>query len=89
MLGYFSRLLNNDFSVILGRYSYSIFIMHTIVLDLFKVYLWQSHKSFIIHYPILNLIIPIFVSIVVGILTYHCVERPAANYLKNKWFPNK
>lgn len=84
--GYFSRLLNNDFSVILGRYSYSIFIMHTIVLDLFKVYLWQQHKNFIIAYPVLNLILPVVASILLGILTYHLVEKPAAEFLKKKWF---
>ena len=87
--GYFSRLLNNDFSVILGRYSYSIFIMHTIVLDLFKVYLWQQHKNFIIAYPVLNLILPVVASILLGIVTYHLVEKPAAEFLKKKWFPKK
>lgn len=85
--GYFSRLLNNDISVILGRYAYSIFVIQYMVLDLFKVYLWQPHRDFIIHYPVLNLILPILASIVLGVITYHLVEKPSAEYLKKKWFP--
>ena len=38
--GYISELLNNDFSVKLGSYSYSIYITHNLWLDIFKKYLF-------------------------------------------------
>lgn len=84
--GYFSRLLNNRFSEILGKYSYSIFIMQTIVLDLSQFCLWMPHKEFIIRYPVLNFILPVVGSIILGIITYHLVEQPAAEFLRKKWF---
>ena len=84
--GYFSRLLNNRFSEILGKYSYSIFIMQTIVLDLSQFCLWMPHKEFIIRYPVLNFILPVVGSIILGIITYHFVEQPAAEFLRKKWF---
>ena len=76
-------------SVILGRYSYSIFVMHIIVQDLLRRNFWDIHRSFVIAHPVFNLILPVILAILLGVVTYHLVERPAARYLKNKWFPDK
>ena len=87
--GYITRFLDNNLSVILGRYSYSIFVMHIIVQDLLRRNFWDIHRSFVIAHPVFNLILPVILAILLGVVTYHLVERPAARYLKNKWFPDK
>lgn len=84
--GWFSKLLENNICDKLGQYSYGIFIMHSLALDLLKVYIWTPHREFVIQHPIFNLILPIICSTIMGVIAYHLVEKPAAKYLKNKWF---
>jgi len=87
--GYLSKLFNQNLSVFLGKYSYSIFIIHPVVLNLFREYIWKIHPNFVISYPIINLFVPLVCSVLAGIVVYHLVEKPAYNYLKSKWFPVK
>lgn len=77
-------LLNSRYSSFIGQYAFSIYIMQVFCLHLFKEYIWKW--SFIIKYnPYLMIALSLFISIVVGILTYHFVEKPAANFLKRKF----
>ncbi len=83
--GFVSRLLENDFSVILGRYSYSIFVVHIIIVDLMAKIIWKPHMLFTINHIHLNMIMTIMLSSLLGIIAYHLVEKPAEKYLKSKW----
>lgn len=87
--GYLSKLFNQNFSVFLGKYSYSIFIIHPVVLNLFREYVWKTHPEFVINYPVINLFVPLILAVLTGITVYHLVEKPAFDYLKSKWFPVK
>lgn len=84
--GYISKLFNQNFSVFLGKYSYSIYIIHSVVLNLFREYVWKMHSGFVINYPVINLVLPILLAIITGIFLYHLVEKPCSDYLYNKWF---
>lgn len=76
--GLISNLFENNFSVYVAKYSYSVYITHLLVFALIKPHI-STMGSFSI---IPALIIPILF----GVFTYHFVEEPCANYLKKKWF---
>ncbi len=82
-----SKLLNNKFSAVLGRYSYSIYIIHMFVLTVFRTYLYKPYPKFVETHTILCIILPIICAILAGIVLYHLIEVPAGNYLKKKLFP--
>ena len=87
--GFISRILNNAKLAILGRYSYSIYIMHIFVLRAFMVFIGNPHKHFVENNLALCITTQVILAVLLGIVTYHLVEVPAAKYLKNKWFENK
>ena len=84
--GFFTKLLDNDFSVILGRYSYSIYSIHSFIFIVLRNTFWKNHKEFIFTYPMLNVIITIILVFVFAVLTYQFVEKPSAKYLNKKFF---
>lgn len=87
--GAISRILDNKFSAILGRYSYSIFIVHIFVLNAFRVYLWKPYPKFVEAHLFLNIIVPVICAVLAGVAAYHLIEVPAGKYLKQKFFPQK
>lgn len=75
--GVFSRLLENNFSVMLGRYSYSIYLTHMFVLTVGSIcYAVFDNGRFIFNYPLLSLLILYASSIILGVGTYHLIEKP-------------
>ncbi len=86
--GYLSRLLENDFSVFLGRYSFAIFMTHVIICDIWRNILCKSCHDWIIAHPELNLVIFYITVISFGVFTYHFVEKPVAKFLKSKYIQN-
>lgn len=82
--GYISRLFDNKLSVCLGKYAYSIFIVHIFIIELYKKYLWFLHRDFVNAHIIFSIIITIVTSIIAGIIVYHFIEKPAGDYLKKK-----
>ncbi len=87
--GAISRILDNKYSAIMGRYSYSIFVIHMFVLDAFSFYVWKPHPQFVEAHLYLNLVIPVICAVLAGIVAYHLIEVPAGRYLKKKFFPQK
>ncbi len=83
--GIFSKLLNNDFCVFLSKYTYSIYMTHTFVREFFKGSIWKYHPEFVFIHPILNIIITILIMLVLGVFTYHFVEKPSINYLRKNY----
>ncbi len=80
--GIFSRLLERDIFNVIGKYSYSIFMVHCLILHVFKYGFWINHTSWVHSHPIVNLVLILSVIIISGVLTYHLVEKPAVIYLK-------
>ncbi len=86
--GIISKLLDKDIFVFLGRYTYSIYMMHILILSLATILVWDKHSCWVHVHPVLNLVFTLFSILAAGVLTYHFVEKPAAEYL-NKKFPRK
>lgn len=80
--GIISKLFDNNFSTFLGKYSYSIFIIHTFVLTLIRQKICLNNTDFVTTHAILIITLSIILSIIAGVLTYHIVEKPAEKYLK-------
>ena len=79
-IGKYSQVLNWKGFEYIGRYSYSIYIMHQPVFLTLKKYIWT--KDFVINNPIKSVLIGIFTCVIVGILTYHLIEQPGKKLLK-------
>lgn len=79
-IGKYSQMLNWKGFEYIGRYSYSIYIMHQPVFLTLKKYIWT--KDFVINNPIKSVLIGIFTCLIVGILTYHLIEQPGRKLLK-------
>ena len=82
--GIISNLFDNNISVFWGRFTYSIFLTHVLVKDLWEIYILKAHQVFAVSNPIINLISVYIVTVLVGILTYYSIERPCAMLCK-KW----
>ena len=85
--GYLSRLLDNNLSVKLGSYSYSIYITHCLWLEVFKKYYFTPNIAKV--YPqYINgggIVLCLTICIVFGIFTYYLVEKPCTKYLKKRF----
>ena len=82
--GILSKLLENNLSVFLGKFTYSIFLSHYLIKDLWNIYIMNKCQHFVIYHPIMNIVSIFVVSIIVGILTYYLIEKPSAKFLRNK-----
>ncbi|MCM1338357.1 MAG: acyltransferase [Muribaculaceae bacterium] len=76
--GVLSRLLNKDFSSVLGSYSYSIYVMHAMVQPLFRAYIHSSYLE--IHNAELY-IIQIITALILGISVHYLFEKPVNKLL--------
>ena len=89
--GFFSKLLDNNFSVLLGKYSYPIFISHNFLLEIFVKYYWtvdtftkfknifcNSGGGAILIYTAL----PVIVNVIFGILLFYIADRPISKLVK-------
>lgn len=86
--GFLSKLLNNKLSVMFGKPTLSIYVVHTLIIDLFIRNLFNKEFSFISQYQELFIILPIILSVVAGIILYKFIEQPTTKYL-NKLLLNK
>lgn len=83
--GFISKLFNNNFSVILGRYVYCILITHEWLRDILRKVVYPAYPQFIENNPVISYGIYLFVTLLLSILIYHLVEKPALKYFKNKF----
>ncbi len=87
--GFISRLLDNKFSAVLGRYAFSIYMIHG-ALWVFLYHFWiKTHKAICLAHPYWCIEICFALCLIFAILTYHFVEVPAGKFLKKKFFPQK
>ena len=74
--GIFSKLLDRNIVSFLGKYCYSIYMLQWVVFLILDKYLWRNPSFGAKIYPVANIIIGICLCILVGMITYHAVERP-------------
>ena len=83
--GYFSQILNKDLWVFLGRFQYSIYVIHYVVIRILGLFIWKNQPMFVVSHPILPIFFTLCVILVIGVLTYYMVELPCTNFLKQKF----
>lgn len=82
--GLISSLLNIPVFNLLGRYSYSIYVMQQVAFYILAKTLWRNSNLMSAH-PYYALIISFVFSIILGIVTYHLIERPIGLFLKKRF----
>ena len=82
--GYISRILDNDFWGKISKYTYSIYMTHNVVRFVLKNSFWVSNSEFVYAYPMFNSFIAFVLVLILGIFTYHFVEKPCAQYFKER-----
>lgn len=82
--GYFSELLDNNISVFLGKFAYSIFITHFLIKDLWGKVFYKECLDWVIVHPYTNIVCLYLTIILFGVFTYYFVEKPAVKFLKEK-----
>ena len=83
--GYFSNLLNNNISSFCGQFTYSIFMSHYLIKELWVYFICQKCHNIVLAHPILNLVLYLSTVILFGMITYYAVEKPSFKYLKKKF----
>lgn len=73
--GFLGRLCDNNLSVILGRYSFSIYIIHWAIMKLWLSIFWFRNITFVKKYPVTNFFLLLFVIALFSVLAYHLVEK--------------
>ena len=82
--GYISKLFENNISVFLGQFAFSIFLSHQFIIKLWHYYVCKAHFDWVIANPVLNLILLFIIIIFFGIFVYYFVEKPCTEYLRSK-----
>lgn len=83
--GYISQLLERDIFPKLSKYVFSIFITHQLVIASLKNSIWKHQREFMENYPVTNMLLTLGLIIILGVLTYHLVEKPAKKILSRKY----
>lgn len=81
--GLLSKLLENNLSVFLGKFSYSIYIMQAVGFVIAKHFFWED-KIFVHSHPYLNIVYTIIVCLFIGIISHYLIEKPCIDYFKRK-----
>lgn len=86
--GVLSKILDNNLSSLFGKYAYSLFIVHPIIIAVFRK-TWWHNKEFVTTYPLLTIALTGIASIILAIIVHHNVELPATKFLNNLWLNKK
>ena len=87
--GIISQFFNKPYFSYFGRYGYSIYVMQQICFWILQKTLW---KSPIIYKPMVCVLLSLSFSVVIGVLTYHFIEKPGyqwyRKHIKNNYYDN-
>ena len=79
--GLLGRLVNRPFWGVLGRYSYSIYVMQQISFYIMARTFWKN-TFFLREHVFLSLLFSVVFSVIIGIGTYYLVEKPFHHFYK-------
>lgn len=82
--GFVSQMLNLKIWSFFSKYVYSVFITHQFTVSILKNCFWKVHKDWILAHPVENIVLTFGLILLLGILTYHLVEKPCVDYMKRK-----
>ena len=83
--GIISKITNKDVWVNLGKYQYSIYVIHSVVGKILLNTLWKTHTEFVKIHPYSTIVLVICAILISGYITYNFVEKPCTNYLKKRF----
>ncbi len=83
-MGLVSNLVNNNLLAYLGKFSYSIYMVHRIVFAILSATLWKT--LLVIENSEFVIFLSILISIFIGIIVYYAVELPFRKILKKLLF---
>jgi len=83
--GIISKLLENNFSLILGASSYSIYIIHPVIQRYFKYLIYKPNKELVTSHPLIYIIAMVICGIITGFVVHYFVENKVNKYIKNKF----
>lgn len=79
--GILSQVLNLSIFSQLGKYAYSIYVMQQISFWIMQKTLWKTQ---IVENTSLCILVSLIFSIILGVITYHLIEKPFSKYLINR-----
>lgn len=82
--GFLSKVTDKSIWVKLGKYQYSIYVVHYVIIRILGLSVWKNYPEFINSHPIIPIVFDLTAILFVGVLTYYMVELPCAKFLKDK-----
>ena len=82
--GFISQFLDKDIWVKISKYTFSIYMTHSIIRASFQHY-YRANQAIVHAHPICFILAYIVTAIVLGVITYYLVEKPSNAYLKKKF----
>ncbi len=82
--GLLSKIVDNDFWNIIGKYSYSLFVVHAPVIKIVNKTIIIPNSEIAVNHCYATILICMFFAITVSIITYYTVERPCYNIIKKQ-----
>ena len=80
--GVISRLLNHQISIVLGSYSYAVFLVHTLIIRFLTDNFDLPHLPLALEHPYLTIVLILSAIFLLAVITHHCIEIPLANLEK-------
>lgn len=82
--GIFSKLTDHKWSGLLGRYAYSVYVMQEVAFGILEKTLWKN-TGYLERYPALMIGVSVMLTFVLGMITYHIIEKPVGMALKKRF----
>ena len=79
--GIFSKMLDNIICTNISKYTYSIYMVHILIIKILKEVFWKYYTNFLYKFPILNITIALVLIFLSGICIYYFIEQPSKKYV--------
>lgn len=79
--GILSKVVDKPVWTFLGTYTYSVFVIHYIIIRILYTKVWKTHILFVQTHPIIPMIVNLSVVVLMSVISYHFIEKPAAKFL--------